>query len=439
MRITHLQSSSQLVDLGSVRVLTDPWLTEGEYYGSWFHYPPFLDQEIESLEYDYIYVSHIHPDHLSERTFRALSAKRPVLIHNYESKFVKRKLEMLEFEVIELDNAKPYDLGNQSSITIYAADNCDPEACGKFMGCGIVEKTFGSTQIDTLAVFSSDESIVVNTNDCPFELALETILKNKINDLDVDLLLVGYGGAGPYPQCFTFETELEMKVAAQRKQDQFLKQAVKFVDLVKPKKYAPFAGTYVLGSRLTTLTEFRGVPSVAEATRYIDNQTSHKYTGILLEKLDAYDTKTEILTKGQDFDGPSWPEYLARIAQLPLDYDADSWDEGELTSLIDNAYIRFKEKCKDIGFESSTQIIVNSEKIRFSFSPIDEPRLLDENEFLPGGFVEIKLDHNLLNRLLRGPRYAHWNNAEIGSHLRYVRKPDVFERGLYHSLCFFHA
>ena len=49
------------------------------------------------------------------------------------------------------------------------------------------------------------------------------------------------------------------------------------------------------------------------------------------------------------------------------------------------------------------------------------------------------VDHNLLHRLLRGPRFAHWNNAEIGSHLRFDRKPDVFERGLYHCLCFLHS
>ena len=114
-------------------MLTDPWLTEGEYYGSWYHYPPFEDKNLASLEYDFIYVSHIHPDHLSEKTFKALPYKKPVLIHNYESKFVKRKLEMLGFEVIECNNADPFQFDNGSSITIYAADNCNPELCGKFL------------------------------------------------------------------------------------------------------------------------------------------------------------------------------------------------------------------------------------------------------------------------------------------------------------------
>ena len=54
-------------------------------------------------------------------------------------------------------------------------------------------------------------------------------------------------------------------------------------------------------------------------------------------------------------------------------------------------------------------------------------------------YVKISLDSRLLLRLLKGPKYAHWNNAEIGSHLVYERKPEIYERGLYHSLSFFHS
>ena len=33
MKVTHLQSSTQIVHLGDVRVLTDLWLVERKYYG----------------------------------------------------------------------------------------------------------------------------------------------------------------------------------------------------------------------------------------------------------------------------------------------------------------------------------------------------------------------------------------------------------------------
>ena len=41
-------------------------------------------------------------------------------------------------------------------------------------------------------------------------------------------------------------------------------------------------------------------------------------------------------------------------------------------------------------------------------------------------------------RILSGPKNAHWNNAEIGSHLTFERKPDNYERGLYYCLSYFH-
>ena len=43
-------------------------------------------------------------------------------------------------------------------MTIYAADNCNPEACFKFFGCGKMENKMGSTGIDTLAVIENGES-----------------------------------------------------------------------------------------------------------------------------------------------------------------------------------------------------------------------------------------------------------------------------------------
>ena len=53
-------------------------------------------------------------------------------------------------------------------------------------------------------------------------------------------------------------------------------------------------------------------------------------------------------------------------------------------------------------------------------------------------YVKYKTDLRLLKRLLLGPRYAHWNNAEIGSHINFYREPDVFDRNVYQSMCYFH-
>jgi len=438
MRITHLQSSTQLIHLGDITILTDPWLTDGEYYGSWYHYPPFSIERIESLDYDFIYVSHIHPDHLSEKTFKSLPLKKPVLIHNYESKFVKRKLEMFGFNVIECDNAVPFQLPNSGSVTIYAADNCNPELCGKFLGCGVVEKKFGSTQIDSLALFKIGDKAILNTNDCPFELASHTIRENKLDEMNIDLLLVGYAGAGPYPQCFIFDSKDDQIAEAKAKEQQFLKQAVEYISLLHPTHFAPFAGTYTLGSRLNSLNEFRGVPSVLKATQYLKETVMEVSKGIYLEQFDTFDLQSQELTKSGEKYALTKEQYIEEISRKPLDYDDDNWDENELGDLIEGAYIRFKSKAEEINFKTNTKLIFRTAKIAFQLGIDSKVEIIPVDSNLVEPYVLINLDHNLLHRLLRGPRYAHWNNAEIGSHLTYLRKPNIFERGLYFCMCFLH-
>ena len=437
MIVTHLQSSTQIVEMGEIRVLTDPWLTEGEYYGSWYHYPPFAESELSLLQYDYIYVSHIHPDHLSEATLNKLPYKKPILIHKYSSPFLKRKLELLGFEVIELNNTTPYKFKNGSQLTIYAADNCNPELCSKFLGCGHIETKFGSTQIDSLALFSHGGKHLLNLNDCPYELASYTILKNGLDKLDIDLLMVGYAGAGPYPQCFQFDS-IELKnSAAKAKQIQFLQQALNFIELVKPKAFAPFAGTYVLGSRYAHMNEHRGVPSLEDATCYLEANTPSNSKGLLLNQHDKYDLTIQQLIKSTKA-VPTLKQYMNHITQQPLAYDNDVWDDNELEDLMLNSYLRFKTKADEINYSSPTYLVIESEKVCFTMSLDKKPTQIFKDSQVPQPYVRLTVEHNLLHRLLRGPKYAHWNNAEIGSHIQYERKPNTFERALYHCLCFFH-
>jgi UDP-MurNAc hydroxylase len=54
-------------------------------------------------------------------------------------------------------------------------------------------------------------------------------------------------------------------------------------------------------------------------------------------------------------------------------------------------------------------------------------------------YIKISLDRKLLKRILSGPRFAHWNNADIGSHLRYFRHPDIFDRRVVDAINFFHS
>ena len=63
----------------------------------------------------------------------------------------------------------------------------------------------------------------------------------------------------------------------------------------------------------------------------------------------------------------------------------------------------------------------------------------DQIKYKSKKYVQYETDIRLLKRLLLGPKFAHWNNAEIGSHLKFYRKPNVFERDVYSSIVYFHC
>ena len=67
----------------------------------------------------------------------------------------------------------------------------------------------------------------------------------------------------------------------------------------------------------------------------------------------------------------------------------------------------------------------------------EKPKIVDT--ILHQERIIIALDERLLFSLLSGPRYAHWNNAEIGSHLTFDRGNLDFDRSLNFAMNFLHA
>ncbi|HET6879482.1 MAG TPA: MBL fold metallo-hydrolase [Pirellulales bacterium] len=267
MNVQFIKSASVLIEANGVRILTDPWLVDGEYFGSWAHYPPCDFDPAAYADIDFIYISHIHPDHLSRKTLALLPRHVPVLIHAYAAPFLRTNIEALGFRAVELPHNRRTHLKNDVYLNILAADNCDPAVCGRFFGCPQVEKTFRSTQIDTLSVVDDGRHVVVNVNDCPFELARDSLTLVRQQYARIDLLLTGYSGAGPYPQCFPKLSPGERDRAATEKKLQFLRQAEAFVSATRPRYYLPFAGTYTLAGKLAKLNAYRGVPELDVAVQ----------------------------------------------------------------------------------------------------------------------------------------------------------------------------
>ena len=50
MKLKLYRSSTVGIIFNNLKILTDPWLVDGEYYGAWSHYPPFnIENYLEEL------------------------------------------------------------------------------------------------------------------------------------------------------------------------------------------------------------------------------------------------------------------------------------------------------------------------------------------------------------------------------------------------------
>ena len=447
MKLKFLTSASVLISHNDVNILCDPWLVDGEYYGSWNHYPKcnFTPEDFNFV--DYIYISHIHPDHFSKKTLSKIDKKIPVLILDYYEKFLKNNLENMGFTVIELKNNTRTLLKKDVHINILASDNCNPELCKKFTGCSLVESTYGATQIDSICVIDSGKKVIVNTNDCPFELSKESCIEIKKLYDEIDLLLVGYSGAGPYPQCFEMNETKKMSEAKNKKL-QFLQQAEDYINLLEPKYFMPFAGRYTLGGNLADLNDYRGVTELDDTIEYFNNSSkcdTIKSKCLLLNSESIFDLENfSSSSEYQKINLTEKSNYIKNIlSNQKFDYESEIFpSKNELSKLFSNCYNRFESRRKRIGYMSDTMIFIeyyDGEFIQiacngggYSCKSLDE---LDLNQ----NYVMIKLDKKLLKQILKGPKFAHWNNAEIGSHLKFIRSPEKFERPLYHCLSYFHS
>lgn len=126
-------------------LITDPWLVGSAYWRSWWNYPPVPEHLVETLNPDYIYLTHMHWDHFHAPTLRRLGLHRNILIPKTPDSRVYRDLvEMGCTNVTELIHGRPFHLAPGFVVTSYQ---------------------FGHFP-DSVLMIEADGTTIMNANDC---------------------------------------------------------------------------------------------------------------------------------------------------------------------------------------------------------------------------------------------------------------------------------
>ncbi|WP_277534798.1 hypothetical protein [Cohnella rhizosphaerae] len=231
------------------------------------------------------------------------------------------------------------------------------------------------------------------------------------------------------------------------KKRQFIRQCADYLEALRPTYFLPFAGQYTLGGKLWRLNRYRGVPELEDLEPLFASERSARGIEsemVLLNSREWFDLREGAASS------PYRPISMAdKLAYIERELSGRRYVyESDAPCPSDELLMELREAQRHMIGQMAMRGI--------------RPRLHDWNVYLDVGdqdevfhvpltegevaripihdiaepCLAVRLDARLLKRMLE--RKAHWNNAEIGSHLRFNRAPDVFDRPLFTALCYLH-
>lgn len=165
MKIQFINHASVIIKCGDVKILTDPWYCGSAFNNGWsLLVEPNID--INSLDFNYIWYSHEHPDHFSIEDIKKINEKRKkeitILFQKTPDQKVKSFCINLGFSVMELENFVRYKIGKAEVM-------CAP--VGGF---------------DSWLYVKFNNQSLLNINDCRLETEEEIkLLKKELGSIDV--------------------------------------------------------------------------------------------------------------------------------------------------------------------------------------------------------------------------------------------------------------
>ena len=399
---------------GGTNILCDPWIENGVFEGSWYHYPPLKTKISDLQNVDAIYVSHIHPDHYDDRNFD-FPKNIPLIILDHGGNFLKKNLinkGYKNFIDIKDNGTKKF---KEFSLTMYKP----------FTGHLYEESLLGNL-IDSSLVLSDEKSTAINFNDnTPDE---EACIKLEKKFKKIDLAMLNYNAAGPYPSCFDNLDNAEKLKEHRRILKRNFNHLCKIIPILKPKTVLPFAGAYVLGGKNYYKNEYLGTTTWDECADYLKENLKTNTKITCLRENQIFDIELQKnLEKYEKVSKDEMKKYIANIKNEKYEYEFDNFPDiqklKEDINIVKKQFLKKIERFK-INFKSNVFLKVENEEIQIITGS-------DSNRTLV-----CSMDERLLRRII--DRKSHWNNAEVGAHINFVRTPNEMEPDVHTSLAFFH-
>jgi UDP-MurNAc hydroxylase len=423
MRITYYGQACTLIEAGETKILTDPWLTEGAYQGTWFHTHILADANVTPKSFpkdiDYLFLSHEHQDHTDVSTLKCFPLDIPLLICRFSTqKFHQYQCKLGFTDIREVESGNPIDVGDGVKITIFRTVEYPNDSA--------ILVEHGGTR-------------VFNETDC--KLGYQDL--RRIGGLGIDIGFYMFSGANWFPMMYEYPEETMLDLVRRRRRS-LLRSLVERVRLTKPRVAVPAAGPCtVLDPPLLWLNqEDRGIfvdPEIA----ICEMRQAH------LPSEPLYMAATDVWDSGTGFE-PCAPaafrkprkEYIAEASErmassIAAAYQAEPPAHCDLSNLLPEFFNSLVAAQSAASRKLiNAKLALNVQGIRGGAWTVDftapGPEFV-RDEIVSDWTYKIDIEDKLISPFITGHE-PFFEDLLLSLRFRCSRRPDVFNEALYHFL-----
>ncbi len=255
MKITHLSNSFILIESQDVKICCDPWVGNANY-GGWHSFPEFEKIDIINYlkDFDIVYISHLHDDHLDTKFLKESGLyNKKFIIKKFQYNTLYNRLKSIGAnEIYELE---PFELFTYNGIKLSI----------------LPQMATNSSEIDEDVEYDLDTSFIVADQDTVFFNQVDNpYSKQDYNELakwielnygKITITALMAGAASEYPQAFLNIDRLSEKNRIIKSE---LNRLINVLQILKPNFYFAAGGTYFIPGNLYKLNSFVALPNTEQ-------------------------------------------------------------------------------------------------------------------------------------------------------------------------------
>ncbi len=442
MKISHFANSFLSVEVGKSIITCDPWIGKTSDNG-WFSYPIKNHKEIDQKVFKskYIYISHLHCDHLDFKTLLKFKNKDlTFIIKKFKNGILKRRLQRLTNNIIEIEPFKKKRINKDITVAII------PQIISN--SSNLPDNIEYDLDTSILIQSNIDKTIFFNNVDTPINLNILKRVKKFVQKnfkKNIDVFCYALGAASEFPQCFL---NINRKKEQKRIVKDSLVEIFSFIKYLKPKIFFPAGGTYSIYGKFNNLNKYIAQPSFKQIEEKISKLNTKVYNLIGGGSLEFSKGNIFHLNKSKKLNKSFINKYNNKIKKIDYYYNKNR-KKCNLVKL-DKNFNRAKENYFNIlsrkkkintnwdinfkiykNYEINDKCKIDQKKSLFLSTYNLRNHSINKKKFYK---LDCHIEYKLFDALIKG--IFPWNTSLSGSTIMYNRVPNKFNVDMLFSLNF---